>query len=86
MSNIQQKVFDAFPAFPRYITIHGLFDSFPNVEIESIETAVRRLVAMGKVEKDRSKRTHLYRLCRGATRPIDMRGHHGKSGRRAKCP
>ncbi len=85
MSTIQEKVFEAFPAFPHYTTIHSLFDSLPQIHITSIENAVWRLVRLGKVERDNERKTNIYRLVRGATRPIDMRGHHGKSGRRAKC-
>ena len=86
MSNIQQKVYDAFPAFPRYTTIHALWDKFPNIDVNSVKNAIWRLIAKGMVERDNERRFNFYRLRKGAKRPIDMRGHHGNSGRKRKCP
>lgn len=79
--NIQQRIYDAFPPFPEFVTILSLFKRFPYLESESIEKALFRLIQLGIVEKDKRTRQHLYRLRKNAKRPIDMRGRHGKSGR-----
>lgn len=82
--NIQQRVFDAFPALPGMTTIDALATALPFARW-SIIKALERLSALDIVELAPRNVCCVYRLVKGARRPIDMRGHHGNSGRRPRA-
>ncbi len=79
--NIQQRVFDAFPPFPQYLTIYAVFAAV-NVDARSVIEAMKRLMAMKRVEKVKVGKEHLYRRCKGARRPPECRGgYRPRAGR-----
>ena len=84
MGNIEQRVFDAFPPYPHTVTIYSLAAALPEVARVSVYEAVRRLKEARVVEQYPPAAKTVYRLCKNARRPHDMRGHHGKSGRKRK--
>lgn len=83
-ANFQQRIFAAFPPYPQFITIFSLRDKFREYDEEGVREAVRRLIRLKKVEKVIVAKAHLYRLVKGARRPVDMRGHHPNTGRKPK--
>lgn len=84
-SNLQQQVFDAFPAHPGIVTLDSLVRSLPYPK-ESIRKAVKRMREdLGIVEFAPPNTCCVYRLVKGAKRPLDMRGQHGNSGRKPKA-
>ncbi len=80
--NIQQRVFDLFPPYPRPITLYTILSSLP-FEKRSITRAIEELKKKKRIEAEPYTRRGVYRRRVKANRPIDMRGHHGNSGRRA---
>ncbi len=84
-SNFQQRVWDAFPPYPQYITIFALREAFQWLEVETVRKIVQTLVRKGVLERHAvMHKTVLYRRRKKAKRPIDMRGRHGNSGRKPK--
>ncbi|HKU78612.1 MAG TPA: hypothetical protein VJQ42_02120 [Rhodanobacteraceae bacterium] len=85
--NVMQRVWDAFPEYPGIITFDGLHALLPNLSRATIVAAVKRLTgqprayAVRYVELVRPSNGAVYRRVKGASRPIDMRGHHGNGGR-----
>ena len=80
--NIEQRVFDAMPPYPAYTTRTVLQMAFPFLDPESLKYALKRLREAGLVERGRD--LGVWRRTRGATMPIDRRGH-GKGGRKPKA-
>lgn len=78
--NIQQRVFDLFPQYPQSITLYTLIQSLPFFDRASIVNAVNRLIRRRSVERVQGALA-VYRRRKGSSRPVDMRGHHGNSGR-----
>lgn len=78
--NIQQRVFDLFPPYPQSITLYSLLSALP-FEKRSIYRAIEELKRKKKIEAEPMTRRAVYRRRQKAHRPVDMRGHHGKSGR-----
>lgn len=83
-SNTQQRLYDAFPAFPGIVTLHTLVATLP-ITRDSIIEALYRLRRRGFIEIAPRNVCCVYRRVNGARRPIDMRGHHGNSGRRPRA-
>lgn len=71
--NIQQHVFDRFPAHPATITVAGLCAAVPWLARESLWKAVRLLQDRGAIERVSGARG-TYRRVNGAERPTDGRG------------
>lgn len=80
--NISQRIFDAFPPFPQITTMHALELVFPHLDRRSIHEALARLKKAGCIE--RGPAVGIWRRVKGATPPIDRRGH-GKGGRKPKA-
>lgn len=79
--NIEQRIFDAFPPFPQLTAVHALEIAFPHLDRRSIYHALRRLREAGCIERGEAR--GIWRRVKGATMPIDRRGH-GKGGRKPK--
>lgn len=79
--NIEQRVFDCFPPHPQITSLHALEIAFPHLDRRSIYEALARLRKAGCIE--RGKAMGVWRRVKGATMPIDRRGH-GKGGRKPK--
>lgn len=84
-ANIEQRLFDAIPPFPREISITEIYEIFSAFNRRSVYSALSRLKAKGCIEipPDRHfmlRRTYL------AYRPFDRRGgaNRGQGRRRAK--
>lgn len=90
-TNLMQIVWDELPAYPlRAATswfTHAMgrgalrHEALPYSR-KTITETLRRLVAAGLVEQ-----THpgIWRRCKNARRPVDMRGQHGNAGRPTKA-
>jgi hypothetical protein len=70
--NIQQRVFDAMPAYPIPINLFALYELVP-CDHRSIQSAIANLRALHLVEAVPGTR-FTYRRTEQATRPIDRRG------------
>lgn len=79
-SNIQQRIFDAFPPYPETVTLFTLRRLLPCFTALTVKKSVYQLVKRQCVEK--AAGMAVYRLTKGARRPVDLRGQHGNSGRR----
>lgn len=78
--NIEQRVFDALPAFPGAVTVYEIYNRVPLLR-ESIQEALKRLRERAVVEFAPGTR-YTYRRVEGATRPPDRRaGNANKRGR-----
>lgn len=78
-ANIQQRVWDAFPAYPGTTTMAALRQQLSWWPTDTIRRAVRSLKRLKCVE---NATFGVYRRVKNARRPVDMRGHHGNSGRK----
>lgn len=81
--NIQQRVFDALPAYPQGMTIFELYRAVPLLK-ESIQEALWRLRERKAIERVPDCR-FCYRRVLDAKRPCDGRfGNTNRKGKRAK--
>jgi len=79
--NIQQRVFDLFPPYPQSVTLYTLLGELPFFDKSSVYRAIKELKRKKQIEAEPMTRRAVYRRRKKAHRPVDMRGHHGKSGR-----
>lgn len=73
--NIEQRVFDKFPAFPAVIALTKLYDVLPYVDRRSIQNALARMLRDGAIARVEDR---MYRIAATCTRrPNDARGRRG---------
>jgi hypothetical protein len=79
-STIAAAVFDAVAALPgRSCSMQDVIEALPDIERESVISAVHRLSDKGVLVARHHCFGFIYNLAPGATRPIDSRGRPRKS-------
>jgi hypothetical protein len=86
MSTIAAAVFDVVAALPgRACSMHDVIEALPDIDRESVISAVHRLSEKGVLVARHHCFGFLYSLRQGATRPTDGRGRPRKSEQPARC-
>lgn len=80
MSTIAAAVFDVIAALPgRVCSIHDVVKALPDIDRESVISAIHRLSEKGVLVARHHYLGFMYSLAAGATRPTDGRGRPRKS-------
>jgi hypothetical protein len=86
MSTIAAAVFDAVAALPgRSCSMHDVVKALPDIDRESVISAVHRLSDKGTLLARHHCFGFMYSIAPGATRPIDGRGRPRKSEQSTRC-